>query len=148
MRRFAKSLLLAAALTLTAPITGLIGRDIGVLMPVVWSFSASEARAYSEGDPRLNRWLGVNTRRVKWCGLYLAKIIKRPPRHAASVDAWRRWGRRVKPRPGVVVIFKHRHVGQLIKMLPGCALVRSGNDGNRVRTRCRKPSSISHYRAG
>jgi hypothetical protein len=108
--------------------------------------SADQAHAYSEGDPRLNRWLGVNTRRTRWCGLYLAKIVRNPPRAAASVASWRGWGKRTSCRAGTVAIFKHNHVGKVMAVKKGQMLVKSGNDGNAIRTRWRRASTVSHCR--
>jgi hypothetical protein len=108
--------------------------------------SRGQAFAFSEGDPRLNKWLGVNTRRTRWCGLYLAKIVRSPPRSAASVGAWRTWGKRTSCRAGTVAIFKHSHVGKVMAVKKGQMLVKSGNDGNAIRTRWRRASTVSHCR--
>ena len=119
--------------------------------PPLGKLFAAQSTPVYEGSAALNKWLGVNTRRVRWCGIYLSKVIAHAPRNAASVDAWRHWGHAVNPRnvkgKQVIVIFKHRHVGKLVSIKGNCILVTSGNDGNAVRTRCRKQNSIRQYRS-
>jgi hypothetical protein len=110
------------------------------------AMSGNSAMAFTEGDARLNKWLGINTRRVPWCGAYLSKIVRNPPQHANAVSSWRTWGKRTQCRAGTVAIFRHNHVGKVTAVKPGCIMVKSGNDGNRVRERCRRPATISHCR--
>jgi hypothetical protein len=129
-----KPILLATLITFTSP-------PLGVMI------KATPAFAYREGDAALNRLLGVNTRVVRWCGLYLAKIVSAPPKFAASVDSWRNWGKRTECRVGTVAIFRHRHVGKVVAVRRGGLLIVSGNDGNAVKTRWRSSRAISHCRA-
>jgi len=50
---------------------------------------------------------------------------------------WSKWGQPTGPQVGAVVVWRH-HVGEIVGQAEnGKWLVRSGNDGNRVRTRAR-----------
>ncbi|MCK5550598.1 MAG: hypothetical protein KAI41_08710 [Hyphomicrobiaceae bacterium] len=50
---------------------------------------------------------------------------------------WSRWGRSSGPQVGAVVVWRH-HVGEIVgRAANGKWIVRSGNDGGRVRTRAR-----------
>ena len=136
MKRF----FLILAVVVTTPVVSAVFKNVS-------PYVISEAQAYREGDPRLDRWLGVRTRVVRWCGVYLAKIVKSPPRGYASVDAWKRWGKRVTCRPGAVAVFRHRHVGLVTATRKGHIRVKSGNDGNAIKDRWRRASTIRECRS-
>jgi uncharacterized protein (TIGR02594 family) len=90
------------------------------------------AKAYMGLDERANtatlsRILGVNPRRVPWCGFFVAAMVKRmggklPDGHGRAI-AWKSAGRAVtlaSARPGDIVVMG-RHV-----------MIYSRRDGNRV----------------
>jgi hypothetical protein len=70
-----------------------------------------------------------------WCGCYLAHFLGLHDRRLWLAREWARLGRATTPAPGAVVVWRH-HVGQIVRVTaPGKAIVKSGNDGRRVRTR-------------
>ena len=149
MHTLLRALLLAGAITL-------IGPPLGHSIDLAWPSPVAQAGGNGVGlherrnRAQLRRWLGVDPARTRWCGAYVAarlRALGKPlPRNALAVSAWRHWGRSVQPRPGVVAVFRHSHVGIVAAVRPGCVLVTSGNDSNAIRTRCRRPSSIASYR--
>ena len=106
----------------------------------------SEGLHERQNRGQLKRILGVDPVRIPWCGVYLARLVSNPPKGYASAHSWRSWKRSVKPRPGAIAIFRHSHVGLVVAVRKNCILVKSGNDGDRIRTRCRNPRSIKDYR--
>ena len=100
---------------------------------------------------QLKLLLGLDPARVRWCarfaGLVLRQAGLKPPRGDAAVVNWRRWGRRVAPRRGVVVVFRHNHVGILMGFKGGRVCVISGNWRDSVGESCSDPRSVQSYRA-
>jgi hypothetical protein len=70
-----------------------------------------------------------------WCGCFLALELGM---HDARLNVARNWAsvgtNAGGPGIGVIVVWRH-HVGRIVGGSPGAWVVRSGNDGNRVRER-------------
>jgi len=108
-----------------------------------------------EGTRRANRIMGVNTRRVPWCGhavrYAVRKAGKRPAASFASARAWQSWGRRVSKsriRRGDVIVFRSRHARSGRHVAIATAVkgnkvkVCGGNTRNRVHCGWRPKSRI------
>ena len=82
-------------------------------------------------------WLGPDTRPGQWCGWFMRQVFHVADRSYNWAPNWAHWGRAsLGPQVGAVVVWTY-HVG-LIQGGPdkqGRWLVKSGNDGNAVRTR-------------
>lgn len=108
-----------------------------VVIPL-WTTSA-EASRREPGQPR-----GCPSR---WCGCYLAHYFGMPHRK----DLWRarNWahvGRATRPRVGAIVVWRN-HVGVIVGKTARGWVVKSGNDGNRVRSRVRTIHNAIAFRA-
>lgn len=114
------------------------------------AFAASllyAAKAYVGLDERANtatlsRMLGVNPRRVPWCGFFVAAMVKRtggklPEGHGRAI-AWKTAGRAVtltSARPGDIVVMG-RHVMIYSKRDGNRVCGVGGNQSNKVRETC------------
>ena len=79
---------------------------------------------------------GAGPRPRKWCGWWMRTQRGGGPELNVAWN-WSRWGRSSGPQVGAVVVWRH-HVGEIVgRAANGKWLVRSGNDGGRVRTRAR-----------
>lgn len=82
---------------------------------------------------------GLGPRPRRWCGWWMRSQRGGGP-HLNVAWNWSRWGSPTSPQVGAVVVWRH-HVGEIVGQAPnGRWLVRSGNDGNAVRTRARSVS--------
>ncbi len=91
---------------------------------------------YADGRPRA------------WCGWYLRQVVGVDPGPAFNLARnWAHWGRNAGgPGPGVVVVWSH-HVGRIVgQAADGGWIIKSGNDGNRVRTRERSLRGVIAFR--
>jgi len=100
--------------------------------------TAGSVQAREPGQPR-----GCPSR---WCGCYLAHYFGMPHRR----DLWRarNWakvGRATKARVGAIVVWPN-HVGVIVGRTAKGWVVKSGNDGNRVRARVRKINNAIAFR--
>jgi hypothetical protein len=78
----------------------------------------------------------VGPRPGAWCGWWMRTQRGGGPEFNLAWN-WSRWGRPSEPRVGAVVVWRH-HVGEITgRTKNGQWIVRSGNDGNRVRERPR-----------
>jgi hypothetical protein len=91
----------------------------------------------SPHQARSVHWTGPDIRPAAWCGWYMRQIFHVADRSYNWAPNWAQWGHAsLGPQVGAVVVWTY-HVG-LIAGGPdqhGRWLVRSGNDGNAVRTR-------------
>ncbi len=79
---------------------------------------------------------GAGPRPRKWCGWWMRTQRGGGPEFNVAWN-WSRWGRSSGPQVGAVVVWRH-HVGEIVgRAANGKWIVRSGNDGGRVRTRAR-----------
>jgi hypothetical protein len=82
---------------------------------------------------------GVGSRPRQWCGWWMRTQRGGGPALNVAWN-WSRWGRPSGPQVGAVVVWRH-HVGEIVgRAASGKWLVRSGNDGGRIRTRARSVS--------
>lgn len=82
-----------------------------------------------------------------WCGCYLAHQLGMAHRKDLwSARAWVRVGRPTRPRIGAVVVWRH-HVGVIVGKKREGWVIKSGNDGNRVRIRVRSIRAAIAFRA-
>ncbi|MFD0917525.1 CHAP domain-containing protein [Pseudahrensia aquimaris] len=108
-----------------------------------------------EGTRRANRLMGVNTRRVPWCGhavkYAVQKAGKKPAKHYAAARSWESWGRRVSKssiRRGDVIVFRSgysrsgRHVAVATAVKGNKVKVCGGNTRDRVHCGWRPKSRI------
>ena len=79
---------------------------------------------------------GVGGRPRKWCGWWMRTQLGGGPEFNVAWN-WRKYGRPTSPQVGAVVVWRH-HVGIITgRAANGRWIVKSGNDGGRVRERAR-----------
>lgn len=79
---------------------------------------------------------GVGPRPGRWCGWYMRTRRGGGPEYNLAWN-WRKYGSASGPQVGAVVVWRH-HVGEIVgRASNGQWIVRSGNDGGRVRERAR-----------
>jgi hypothetical protein len=85
---------------------------------------------------------GDNSKPSKWCGWYMRQQRGGGPEFNVAAN-WRRYGKPGKPQVGAVVVWDH-HVGEITgRTAQGQWIVRSGNDGGRIRERVRSITGAS-----
>ncbi len=86
------------------------------------------------------RYSGMDGRPARWCGWWMRTQLGGGPEYNLAAN-WRRWGRPAGgPQVGAVVVWPH-HVGIITgRASNGRWIVKSGNDGGRVRERARSVS--------
>ena len=93
----------------------------------------------SRGAPAPSRYSGggdVGPRPRKWCGWWMRTQYGGGPEFNVAWN-WRKYGRPVQPQVGAIVVWRH-HVGIITgRAANGRWIVKSGNDGGRVRERPR-----------
>lgn len=116
-----------------------------------WGSAGSDASAlYDDGRPARRgryggrgrvlpmqaRYSGLGPRPRRWCGWWMRSQRGGGPEFNVAWN-WRKYGRPTTPQVGAVVVWRH-HVGEITGRAPnGMWIVRSGNDGGRVRERAR-----------
>ncbi len=79
---------------------------------------------------------GLGPRPRRWCGWWMRKQRGGGPEYNVAWN-WRHWGSPTEPQVGAIVVWRH-HVGEIVGRTDnGQWIVRSGNDGGRVRERPR-----------
>lgn len=79
---------------------------------------------------------GVGGRPSKWCGWWMRTQLGGGPEYNRAAH-WKNYGRPSGPQVGAVVVWPH-HVGMITgRASNGRWIVKSGNDGGRVRERAR-----------
>ena len=93
-------------------------------------------RVASIGTGSYSSYSGVGPRPGKWCGWWMRTQRGGGPELNLAWN-WSRWGSPSGPQVGAVVVWRH-HVGEIVgQAANGRWIVRSGNDGGRVRERAR-----------
>jgi hypothetical protein len=85
-----------------------------------------------------------------WCGWEMRQLVGSDPGVDYNLARnWAHWGHPSGPQIGAVVVWPH-HVGKIVgdNCPAGQKEVLSGNDGNRVRTRCLSVSRAIAFRQG
>jgi hypothetical protein len=85
------------------------------------------------------RSAAIGGRPAKWCGWWMRTQKGGGPEYNRAWS-WSHWGSATAPRVGAVVVWPH-HVGIITgRSANGQWIVKSGNDGGRVRERARSVS--------
>ena len=105
------------------------GNDTTSIRSAVRSRSSPAPSRYSSnGD--------VGPRPRRWCGWWMRTQLGGGRQFNVAWN-WRKYGRPTRPRVGAVVVWRH-HVGIITgRAANGKRIVKSGNDGGRVRERPR-----------
>jgi hypothetical protein len=98
------------------------------------------ARSRSGGEVERAAYIGgsfnAGPRPGRWCGWWMRTQLGGGPEYNLARN-WRNYGSPTTPRVGAVVVWPH-HVGIITGQAPnGQWIVKSGNDGGRVRERAR-----------
>lgn len=125
------------------------------------AYALESIEGVEEGTWRANWLMGVDTKRVPWCGhaakYAVEKAGHKAPRHYASAAAWETWGRRVSTsriERGDVIVFRSsrsrsgRHVAIATDVKRDKVKVCGGNTRNRVHCGWRSKSRITAARRG
>ncbi|MEQ1652946.1 MAG: hypothetical protein ABL897_10690 [Hyphomicrobium sp.] len=117
---------------------------IALFLVTLVGVTTAEARRYDrseDGSRHYSRQAksGVGARPGRWCGWWM-RTQKGGGPHLNLAANWRSWGRSSGPQVGAVVVWPH-HVGMITgRASNGQWIVKSGNDGGRVRERARSVS--------
>lgn len=89
----------------------------------------------------------AEARPARWCGWYQRTQVRQDPGPMYNLARnWKYYGSNARgPDIGVIVVWP-RHVGQIVARGYRGWVVRSGNDGNRVRERERSLRGVIAYR--
>ncbi len=100
------------------------------------SRTASHAHAGRYASRAVSRSHSAGARPSRWCGWWMRTQLGGGPEYNLARN-WAHWGRASGPRVGAVVVWSH-HVGMITgRTADGNWIVKSGNDGGRVRERPR-----------
>jgi hypothetical protein len=98
------------------------------------SYAHISVKAHAQAGPRSTN--GVGARPAAWCGWWMRTQKGGGPELNLARN-WAHWGRSSEPQIGAVVVWPH-HVGMITgRTASGQWIVKSGNDGGRVRERPR-----------
>ena len=82
-----------------------------------------------------------------WCGWQLRQELRVADRSYNRAINWAHYGVSAGgPQDGVIVVWPH-HVGRIVHRCEGGWVVHSGNDGGRVRERCRSLRGVIAFRS-
>lgn len=96
---------------------------------------AQRSREVSYSNPSRGPY-NAGPRPGRWCGWWM-RTQRGGGAHLNVAWNWSKWGRPSGPQVGAVVVWRG-HVGEIVgRASNGQWLVRSGNDGGKVRTRAR-----------
>ena len=96
---------------------------------------------------RARRAAGTHGRPSAWCGWWLGNHLGMADRRLWVARNWAQVGHNIgKPQVGVVVVWRH-HVGLITGRVGDQWIVKSGNDGRRVRERPRSIARAIAFRA-
>jgi hypothetical protein len=90
-------------------------------------------------------WHIATGRPAAWCGWWLGHHLGVPFRELWLARNWASVGTRASPAPGVVVVWRH-HVGIITGRRGNRWVIKSGNDGHRVRERPRSLAGAIAFR--
>jgi hypothetical protein len=105
--------------------------------PSPFTVNAAPKGATVGKAPRRSGHYSAGPRPSRWCGWWMRTQLGGGPEYNLARN-WARWGRPANgPRVGAVVVWSH-HVGMITgRTSNGQWIVKSGNDGGRVRERPR-----------
>lgn len=105
-----------------------------VAMMAIVGATGAEARRHRSSEDGY-----VGGRPSAWCGWWMRTQLGGGPEYNLAAN-WRHYGRSSGPQVGAVVVWSH-HVGMITgRASNGQWIVKSGNDGGRVRERARSVS--------
>ena len=158
----AKPFLAAAILTILS-----VSFAVGVAMAVVFLSTPADAsprylaiaKSYiglKEGTKKANKAMGVNTRKVPWCGYFIKAVVTKagdkPVQSYPSAAAWKSYGTKVSLKTamkGDIVVLKpgkRHHVGIYSHKDNGRVCIVGGNQSNSVKLSCYKASLVKAVR--
>lgn len=109
-----------------------------ILLALVSTASAHHIRRYHSFATAFGDGLGhmIDSARPRaWCGWYMRSLLGVADPSYNLARNWVHYGRSAMgPHVGAIVVWRH-HVGLIVGGSPGAWVVKSGNDGNRVRER-------------
>jgi hypothetical protein len=106
------------------------------LLGIAASLPIDRAQARGHALYRHTHHALVGGRPARWCGWWMRTQKGGGPEMNLAQN-WKHWGRPTRPQVGAVVVWPH-HVGMITGQASnGQWIVRSGNDGGRVRERVR-----------
>lgn len=131
-------LMVSSMVALASPVTQFNGDRYGASAPVPRQITAAKGMAReivraTSGRPKA------------WCGWWLSQHLGMPLRNLWLARNWASVGSPAQPGPGVVVVWRH-HVGIITGQQNGKWIVKSGNDGRRVRERPRSIAGAIAFR--
>lgn len=88
---------------------------------------------------------GLGPKPSRWCGWYMRSIKGGGPEYNLAAN-WLHYGRPSGPQVGAIVVWNtrgHHHVGLITGRTAQGWVVKSGNDGGRVRERVRSVAGAS-----
>jgi len=88
---------------------------------------------------------GASGRPAKWCGWWMRTQLGGGPEYNLARN-WAKRGYATSPQVGAVVVWRH-HVGIIVGRQGNKWVVKSGNDGGRVRARARTLSGAIAIRS-
>ena len=101
-----------------------------------WTRQSAGGGARRSRTPWSGRLVAIGARPAKWCGWWMRTQKGGGPEYNVARN-WTRWGTPTGPQVGAVVVWRH-HVGIITgRAANGQWIVKSGNDGGRVRERAR-----------
>jgi hypothetical protein len=94
------------------------------------------AAAYGGAEERTPAYRGgFGPRPGAWCGWEMRQLVGHDPGPGFNLARkWAQWGHAGPPGIGAIVVWPH-HVGMIVGRENGQWIIKSGNDGNRVRVR-------------
>ncbi len=108
-----------------------------------------EAPTATDGPRREARIIGSRPQECparRWCGCFLAKLLGMARRDLWLARNWAHVGSPTSgPHVGAIVVWPH-HVGIITGKTSAGWVIKSGNDGHRVRERVRSVSRAIAYR--
>lgn len=123
--------------TLKRPVrsnTGLLGPIYGKPRAKVVQGWSPEVQEYVN-SVTYARMSGSRAKPKRWCGWWMRTQLGGGPSLNVAYN-WRHYGSPSSPRVGAVVVWRH-HVGMIVGRNSKGWIIRSGNDGGRVRERVR-----------
>lgn len=113
--------------------------------PIQSRASRRSSRIHVKGSAQAR--VGLGLRPARWCGWWMRSQLGGGPELNLARN-WKGWGRPSGPRVGAVVVWSH-HVGIITgRAGNGQWIVKSGNDGGRVRERPRSVAGAVFRVAG
>lgn len=105
-----------------------------------------------EGTSSLNQFLGVNSRRVRWCAAFVQSVFRSSGKRPPQTIAVRGWDSAsvgpvvASPQRGDLAFWRHSHMGIVVSARAGTVCTVSGNRANRVARSCEPRRKFRRFR--